>query len=169
MRRTTMESLRVVAVDNSIVQHDAFFDEYVPLRIRSYSQPLGAGVVRLGDYSRTLLELMIEPHSQRLRGATLTSLDRLDAWPAVSLGQSQSGTPILGTTFSDRRIDDLSLDFRVAIADEGILIFWEGLQDCDVCDCGRIQFLVAGGVLAGIWCTQLTTKERELFLIAAGV
>lgn len=164
-----MEALRVVAVDSSIVHHEVLFDEYVPLRVRSYSQPLGAGVVRLGDYSRTLLELAVEPHVQRLRGVTLTSVASVEAWPAMSLGEPRTGTPIVGTTFREYRVDDLALEFKVAVGDEGIVVFWDGLEDCEACDCGRVKYLVARGFLAGFWCTQVTLKERELFHIAAGV
>jgi hypothetical protein len=164
-----MDSLRVVGVDSSIVRHDVLFDGYVPLCVSSYSEPIGAGFLRLGDYSTTLLELTVEPHVQRVRGATLTSLGGLEAWPEVGVRRAQPGSPILNTTFSGYRVDDLAVEFRVAAGEHGILIFWEALEDCEACESGRVRFLVAGGFLAGIWCTHVTKEERELFRTAAGI
>jgi len=164
-----MDELRVRDVDSSIVEHTVFFDEYIPVDVRSYAQPLGAGAVRLGDYSRTLLELTVECNSNRLRGATLTSVLELSPWPVVQIRSVQRGTPVLGTAFSERRVVSLTREFNVAVTESSILVYWAELEQCDACDCGRVQYLVAEGFLAGIRCTGLTQAELRLFRIAAEV
>jgi hypothetical protein len=163
-----LEPLRVIGVDHANVHHEPMFDEYVPLRVRSYSQPLGAAVVRLGDYSSTLLELVVECQSQHLRGLTLVSLAEVSPWPELRVQRAQPGAPILGTSFTDRAVLDLALEFKVAVGDEGILIFWQGLDDCESCDAGRVRYLVRAGILAAVWCTEVTQNERDVFRLAAG-
>lgn len=159
--------LKVAGVDRSTSMHEVCFDEYVPLAVRSHAPPLGAGVLRLGDGSQTLLELGGQPYSQRLMKVTLVSLVGLDAWPAVDVKNSYVGSPILGTDFTDYEVIDLGIAFRVAIGDEAIIIFWDELASSDAYSCGRVTYLVSKGYLAGIWCTDLTPKEFELFHIAS--
>ena len=125
-----MNEIRVDGVAASVVGHEVIFDAYVPLQVRSYAQPLWSGVVRLGDYSRTLLELTVECNSNRLRGVTLTSLLRLDDWPLVRVGRAQAGSPVLGTALDERRVISLAEDFNVAVGESGILSFWAPLDAC---------------------------------------
>lgn len=50
-------------------------DDYVPLRFRSYHGTLGIKYLRLGNFSGSLLELLLDPESMTIRGFTLTSFD----------------------------------------------------------------------------------------------
>jgi hypothetical protein len=163
-----MEALKVVAQDSQKLHYEALFDEFVPLRLRSYAQPIGAGFVRLGDFSETLLELAIEPRTQRLRGITLTSVGHLDQWPAISLASESPGVPVLGTNFEESRVEDLPVQFKVAHGENGIVIFWDALDGCEAWNCGRLRSLVRQGNLVGVWCMDVTETERRLFLAASG-
>jgi hypothetical protein len=160
-----MNELNVVGVGNSeALRYEVVFDQYVPMEVRSSSGPIGAGFLRLGDYSATLLELSIEPHTQRLRGATLTSVAKLVSWPSIWVTGSYNGPPILSTGFDRYRVQDLSVQFEVALGDDGIVVFWDRLNDCVAYECGRVRFLARAGVLSGIWCTDVKKTERALFL-----
>jgi hypothetical protein len=139
------------------------FDEFVPLRMRSYRRPLGAGVLRLGNYSTTLLELLIEPISQVLRGVTVTSAGLLVPWPRISVSGDTEGLPVLSTDFEGWRVVDLPIDFKVAVREREILVFWDKLEECDAVTCGRFRFLISSARLAGLWCLGLTKDEENLF------
>src|SRR5207247_4270466 len=58
-------------------------DEFVPLRFRTYERPIGAAYVRVGNYSTTLVELIVDPISKLLRGLTLTSFECFAVFPTI--------------------------------------------------------------------------------------
>jgi hypothetical protein len=163
-----MEALHVVGADPGGPAHEASFDGYVPLRVRSAAGPIGAALVRLGDFSRTLVELAVEPGTQRLRGVTLTSLADLGVWPALTATRTHRGPPVLATTFAERGVVERAATVEVADGPEGVVVTWAPLEAVEAYDSGRVRYLVARGVLAGVWCTGVTPEERARFRLAAG-
>lgn len=139
------------------------FDEFVPLQFRSFREPLGAGYLRLGNYSSTLIELAVEPHTQMLRGVTVTSIDTLSPWPSFSVMAVHQGLPVLATDFADWKVLDLEQTFSVSAREGEIVVFWGALGECDVCAFDRVRFLVCGGMLAGVWFVGLTAGETQRF------
>lgn len=139
-------------------------DELVPLQLRAGQETAGAGYLRLGNFSTTLLELGVEPYSQVLCEVTVTSIEELSPWPSFAVGGTSDGLPVLATDFEGWRVVDLQRDFRVAVREGEILLSWEKLDPCDACDFeGRVRFLVRKGRLVGIWFTGLSQEEVELF------
>jgi hypothetical protein len=137
------------------------FDGFIPLQIRTYQEPIGAGFLRLGNYSTTLLELAIEPHSQTVRGAVITSMSELAAWPALSIVSQMDGLPVLATDFQEWRVIDLDLGFEVATRASEFVAFWGPLDGCTAYACGRFRFLAHEGRLVGILCVELTSEEQS--------
>jgi len=139
-------------------------DEYVPLRLRTSREPLGAAFLRLGNRSTTLLEIAVEPYAQRVRGVTLTFFEKLSPWPSFSVENTAEGLPVLATAFEDRKVVDLQQDFGVSIREGEVLLFWGSPGACDVCEFrGRVRFLIQNGKLAGVWVLGLSREEIEMF------
>jgi hypothetical protein len=140
-------------------------DEYVPLRFRTYREPLGAAFLRLGNRSTTLLELIVEPYAQRVRGVTLTFFEKLSPWPSFSIESTAEGLPILATAFETYTVVELpEKNFDVSIREGEVLLFWSPLGACEVCEFrGRVRFLIQDGRLAGVWFLGLSREEIEMF------
>jgi hypothetical protein len=139
------------------------FDEWVPLQFKTYSKPLGSGFLRLGNYRTQLVEICVEPHFQVVRGLTLTSFDGLSPWPSFSETNSSEGLPILATDFEGWKVVDLDQDFRVALRDNRLMIFWDTLGACESYIFGRARFLARGGDLVGVSFGDLAADELDHF------
>jgi len=156
--------LRVTGVRS--VAHATFvleLDEFVPLQFRSFREPLGAGYLRLGNYSSTLIELAVEPYSQVLRGVTVTSIESLSPWPSFSVRALHQGLPVLATNFEGWKVLDLEEAFKVSACQGEIVVFWRDLGECEACAFDRVRFLMRDGILAGVWFVGLTDGEVERF------
>lgn len=145
------------------VEMDVAVDEYVPLRFRTYRQPLGVGYVRLGDFSRTLIELAVEPETQAVRGLTVTSISEVSSWPAFEVFEVEEGLPALTTSFVGGEVVDLPRDFKVSTRPGEIVVFWQDLGQCRGYRFGSTFFLIADGTLAGAWFTGMTEMQTQLF------
>lgn len=143
-------------------------DEYVPLRCRTYQEPLGAGYLRLGNYSTRLIELAIEPRVQVLRGVTITSISGVSPWPDFSVMNVVDQLPVVSTSFVGGEVVDLRDNFEVAARSGELIAFWGDLALCTGLRCGRTCFLMKDQVLAGAWFTGLTERETKLFVSHAG-
>lgn len=138
-------------------------DELVPLQFRAYKEPLGAGYLRLGNYSTTLIELAVEPYSQVLHGLTITSIALLSPWPSFSVSAIQEGLPVLATDFEEWQVLDLEEDFIASAHQDEIVVSWDDLGPCEAYAFDRVRFLVRDGVLAGVWFVGLTEGESRRF------
>jgi hypothetical protein len=138
-------------------------DEFVPLRFRTYERPLGAGYIRLGNYSTTLLELIIEPRARVLRGATITSYDVLSDWPDLRVTSESDGLPVLSVTFDRSNRIDLREDFRVAVKSNEVLVFWGDLIGCNQSNFAKVHCLDRDGQMRGIRFSELSEEEVNLF------
>jgi hypothetical protein len=96
LRVTQLHRLGAVEVDMDV-------DEFVPLRFRSYREPLGVGYVRLGNNSTTLFEMAVEPGKQVVRGLTVTSIRDVSSWPSFDVVDVEEGMPALSTSFEGAR------------------------------------------------------------------
>lgn len=166
---STMDVLRVTQLQPSgTVEADVDIDEYVPLRFRTYREPLGVGYVRLGNYSTTLIEIALEPRTQVVRGLTVTSVNNMTSWPSFDVFELVDGLPALSTSFEGGEVLDLPRDFAVATRPGEIVVFWRDLGQCKGYRVRNACFLVADGTLAGIWFTELTKAQTDLFESQAG-
>lgn len=147
---------------------DIEIDEYVPLRFRTYREPLGVGYVRLGNYSTTLVEVAVEPRTQAVRGLTVTSISEVSSWPSFDVFEIVQGLPVLSTSFEGGEVLDVPHDFLVATRPGEIVVFWQNLGRCSGYKLGNACFLVADGTLAGVWFTRLTETQTQLFESQAG-
>jgi hypothetical protein len=166
----TLALLRTSAtgVSNRASLSDIAIDEYVPLRFRTYREPLGVGYIRLGNYSTTLVELALEPRTQVVRGVTVTSIDELAPWPELEVLDRVEGLPAVSTSFEGGERVDLRDEFHVAVRSGEVIVFWAGLTRCNGYQFGDACFLTVNGVLAGVWFTGLTNGDVRLFESHAG-
>lgn len=139
------------------------FDDYVPLRFQAYDRPLGAGYLRLGNYSTTLVELAVEPFRQVLRGVTITTIDDISPWPDFALSATVDELPIVSTSFEGGEAISLQDKFKVAVRQSEIVVFWGTLARCTAYRCGSCSFLVENRSLAGVLFTELTEKDVGRF------
>ena len=161
LRVTELHPLHSVEVDVDV-------DEYVPLRFRTYREPLGVGYVRLGNYSTTLVEMAVEPRTQVVRGLTVTSISDVSSWPSFDVSGVEEGLPALSTSFEGGEIVDLPREFMVATRPGEIVVFWQDVGRCRGYRLGSACFLIADGTLAGVWFTGLTETQTQLFESQAG-
>jgi hypothetical protein len=105
---------------------------HVPLRLRTYEEPVGAGYVVLGDYSTKLMELAVQPRGQVVRGLTVTSIDRLSPWPEFSVARTSNGLPVVSTHFDGGEIVDMEGDFEISARPGEIVVFWGEKGVCNV-------------------------------------
>jgi hypothetical protein len=139
------------------------FDEYVPLRLRTYDRPIGANYVRLGNYSTTLLELIVEPNTKVLRGVTVTSYEVLGDWPDLRIVSDADGLPVLSPMFDGANRVDLEEEFRVSVRKGEVLVFWGDLGECSQSNFAQVHCLVHDGQLRGIRFSGLSDEESKLF------
>lgn len=144
-------------------------DRYVPLRFRTYREPLGVGYVRLGNYSTTLLELAVEPRTQLVRGITVVSFERASPWPEFEVDDAGEGLPAVSTSFEGGERIDLHREFAVAVRPCEVIVFWGTLVGCYAYRHGDARFLGTEGALVGVWFTGLTEEQSRLFGSHAGV
>jgi hypothetical protein len=145
------------------------FDGYIPLNFRTYETPLGASYVRLGNYSTTLLELALAPHSRALRRVTVTSYDVLSDWPEFRVVSESEGLPVLAAMSEPaaNRID-LPEDFHVAVKSGEVLVFWGELKECHQSNFAHVHCLVRDGQLRGIRFSGLSDDQDKMFVSHAG-
>lgn len=139
-------------------------DDYIPLRFRTFREPIGCGLLRLGDYQATLMELKVELYSQVVRGLTLTSVALLSPWPSFEIEKRTSGLPALSTSFEGWSVVDLHTQFQVSVADEAILVRWATLDLCQACHLGETDFLVQDEIFAGVLFKKLRRDQLAQFL-----
>ncbi len=139
------------------------FDPDLPLRFRTNEQPIGAGYVRLGDYTNTLAELIVEPSTGVVRGITITAFRELAPWPQFTLDSSQVGLPILAEPPKGGQHIDLDRDFSVAIRDQEALLFWGRLGPCQaIMFADRVCFMTQQGELQGVLFLGLSRSDGAL-------
>ena len=138
-------------------------DELVPLRFRTYDRPIGAEYLRLGNHSTRLAELIIDPLSHLLRGATLTLFDSFAPWVAPNETAPSRGLPrLLMQNATGRRIDANS-DFSVSMKDNELLLTWDDLARVSKSSVyGDVQFLLVGDNLSGIRFFDLSPEAVSL-------
>jgi hypothetical protein len=136
---------------------------YVPLRLRTYAEPIGAGYVHLGNHSTTLMELAVQPRVQVVRGLTVTSIDRLSPWPRFSVALTSKGLPVVSTHFDGGEIVDLDSEFEISARPGEIVVFWGKRGACKAYVFGKTRFLTRDRTLVGVWFTGLTEEETASF------
>jgi len=140
-------------------------DEYVPLRFRTQERPLGAKYLRLGDQSRALLELLIDPLVGTLRGLTITSFESLSTWPKIEVqGEMSQGLPVFGFSWENKNRIESGVRFSVATDGDDVLVFWRDVEECNAAVfSGRVQFLTVADKLAAVRFQGLSSAQMLVF------
>jgi hypothetical protein len=138
-------------------------DEFVPLRFRTYHQPIGAVYLRIGNYSTTLTELIVDPGSRILRGLTLTSFESFDAWPNLGSVASLKGLPILRVDWEKGPRIDVRRDFHVSLRANELLVSWGDMANPSASFVfGKVQFFISESELRGVRFFDLTAGQTSL-------
>jgi len=140
-------------------------DDYVPLRFRTYERPLGASYLRVGDRTKSLVELLIDPNQGLLRGITVTCFSALSSWPHMETREVALGLPVLAVPWGKANRIDSGVDFSVSVHGSDILVSWAALDRCDAsCFQDRVRFLAVDGQLAGAHFSGLEPDQIKAFL-----
>lgn len=143
-------------------------DDYVPMRFRTYERPLGASYLRVGDQSKSLVELLIDPSQGLLRGITITCFSALSSWPRMETREVLQGLPVLAVPWGKTNRIHSGADFSISARGADILVAWAALDRCDVASFqDRVRFLVVDGHLAGAHFSGLSADEMKAFLCHA--
>jgi len=157
--------------DSSSFQSLVEVNDYLPLRFRTYSEPLG-GVryVRIGNGETRLLELILPSDSMEVRGCTVPLVDKRTYQLLTGPEQSSSGLPIIelpdyefSGPSSAQRVDT-HIDFIAAIERDTIEFQFGGADSFDrsMC-CEDVCFLIRGSDLVGIRVRNRSLSETERF------
>lgn len=133
-----MTPVRVKNIDDcTLLPYTIDVDEYVPLRFRLREPSFGSAYLRLGNYSTSLAEIMVNRATRLLQGVTLTSFESYGLWPIIKETTIVQGLPILTGPWDVPERDlptlefkstDLSVDFVVSLRKNELLIFWSDLS-----------------------------------------
>lgn len=146
-------------------------DDYLPLKFRTYSEPLG-GVryIRIGNGETRLLELIVPADSMVVRGCTVPLIDRKVDHLLTGPEQFSLGLPIIDLADyefsgppSAQRLD-APIDFAAAVERDAVEFQFGGARSFDrAIRCGDVRFLVQQSDLVGIRITNRSPSEIELF------
>lgn len=164
-----MEKLLVSGVDSASRSAYVEFDDYIPLKFRSYLPPLG-GVrdVRLGNQSTSFLELTLGLETTTIRGFTLLCFDAMHSPVPIPAKYEVRGLPILDIDkelFQGRDATqwvDLQIPFSVGLGSNIIEIDFGSLRIAEqALICGSTKFLMNLNSLVGIQVLNLTEQEMR--------
>ena len=143
-------------------------DEYVPLRFRSYEGTLGVKYVRLGNFSGSLLEFLLDPNSMTVRGFTLTSFDAVHQPRAIAELPRITGLPIVvlsegfGGPIDAQRVD-VREAFSVGFGEHFVEVDLGKLSEAQhVVVAGTTEFYVGAVGLVGMRVIGLTEQQVSM-------
>jgi len=146
------------------------FDEYIPFSVTTRKGLLGAKYLRLGDFERNLLEIMLDPISFAVRGLTLVCFDSLHIPAVKRVLPEQVGLPVLDLHDSqlsellDRPWAELKANFTLGISNDFAELDLYGIAGSDnVIRSERLEFYCRDKVLLGIRLSHL--KSNEIFAL----
>ena len=134
-------------------------DEYVPLRFRTYEQPLGCSYLRIGDFKTDLLEFIVCPHTNVLRGLTLTCFKFFTPWPIIPKKREVKCLPILLCDFDGCNLIDIDLKFNVSVREQELLVNWGNLAETTLIgEFGDIRFYYTRNEIRGVHIFNIDNK-----------
>ena len=145
-------------------------DEYVPLRFRSYEGTLGVIYLRLGNFSSSLLEFLLDPSSMTVRGFTLTSFDTVHQPNEIVGLPRATGLPVIdvaaagdfGGPVGARRID-IARAFSVGLGDDFLEVDLGGFSEAKhVIAGGPAEFYIATSSLVGLRVVGLNQDQISM-------
>ncbi|MFQ3582058.1 MAG: hypothetical protein SNJ49_09150 [Chloracidobacterium sp.] len=138
-------------------------DPYVPVTVRTFSEPIGAVFYRVGNFETSLVEVPIDPLSGTVRGIKLVSLDRVGADFDDSAFAVLQGLPITSQeSIPPKRYVDDHREVTVSLAGDRLVISWSGSQQIDTKSVhGRLSFLIGSGFLLGAVIECLSQAEQQ--------
>jgi hypothetical protein len=143
-------------------------DEYVPLRFCSYEGTLGVRYVRLGNFSGSLLEFLIDPYSMTVRGFTLTCFDAVHQPRAIAVLPRTAGLPIIKLSedfygpIGAQRVD-IREAFSVGFGEDFVEINLGKLSEAQrVVVAGTAEFYVGATGLVGIRVVGLAEQQVSM-------
>lgn len=143
------------------------FDDYVPLRCKSYAGTLGVKYLRLGNFETSLLELQLDPAEFSIRGFTLTAFDTLHAPKEFKELPVLHGLPVVrldenkkfqGPRFAQRM--DIPENFSVGFGEDFLEIQLGLKEEPDkLIKSGSVEFCIYSGMLICIRILGLTSNQ----------
>lgn len=142
-------------------------DEYVPLRCRSYLDTLGVVYLRFGDFSESLLELLLDPDSLTVRGITLTAFNSMYEPGFLGKLPMKFGLPVLAIAdtrgfqgpVGAQRID-IHKTFSVGIGKDFLEIDLGCLSAAErIIKSGPIEFYADNESLVGLRVVGLNSEQ----------
>jgi hypothetical protein len=141
-------------------------DEYVPIRYRSYQGVIGVKYLRLGDFTSSLIELLIDPTSLTVRGFTLLSYKAIHRPSVMRKLPKILGMPIVAVNEGDfcgavgaQRVDQ-SCDFSVGFGEDFVEIDLGHLTEAQrIIKAGTVEFYSDETDIFGIRITELTPTQ----------
>lgn len=145
-------------------------DEYVPVSFRTYLGPLGAKYLRIGNFETTLLECLLDQHSNTIRGVTLVSFDKIHAPTVIQVNTEAFGLPVVDVQQSgvpdlleDSRQAEVECKFSVGLTSDFFEIDLTEIASADrKITCGPAQFFLRNSALVGIRFTSLSSSEISI-------
>lgn len=123
----------------------------------------GLSTFALATTRPDLVELIVNPLSHLLRGATLTLFDSFAPWVAPNETVPSKGLPLLLIQDVKGRRTDTTSDFSVSMRDNELLLAWDDLAQVSRSSVyGNVQFLVVDDNLSGIRFFDLSLEAVSL-------
>lgn len=140
-------------------------DPYVPIAVRTFSEPIGAVFYRVGNFKTSLVELPIDPKSGTVRGVKLVIFDRVGTSFDDSTLPLVPGLPVVAQEAIPQQRQDEKRDILVTLSGSRLVIDWSGGQLIDKkAVLGRLGFLIGGGALLGAVVESLSQAEQHSLL-----
>ncbi len=140
-------------------------DPYVPIAVRTFSEPMGAVFYRVGNFETSLVELPIDPTSGTVRGVKMVLFDRVGTSFDDSTLSLVQGLPVVAQESIPQQRQDEKRDILVTLTGSRLVIDWSGGQRMDTkAMLGRLGFLIGGGALLGAVVESLSQTEQQSLL-----
>ena len=146
-------------------------DEYVPLRMRSYSRKCDVPIaLRTGNFDTSILEFDVDPMTCGLHGVTLVCFDQLAPVWETGVLPTERGLPVVmmpGRNEFEGPDHALRFDrngaFAVGIGVDFIEVDFAGLSSSTkIIENGQAQFYLRENQLTGLRVSGLSSKQIAL-------
>lgn len=151
---------------NNDIQVKFEFDEYIPFSVATHEGLLGAKYLRLGDFERNLLEIMLDPISFTVRGLTLVCFSKLHVPMELRELPVQTGLPVVDllnselTELAEKPWAELKANFTLGIGLNFLELDLFEIVDADnIIRQGQLEFYCRGKALIGLRLNGLLDNE----------
>lgn len=149
--------LQIVRSTMLNVPLDVEVDEYIPLAVRTYSEPIGAAIHCVGNSTTSLVEIAIDQFHGTIRGFKVVSIDRLGPRLVADGLPESEGVPIVAKECVPERIREEVREFSVCLHGDDFHVNWSDGQPPDsTIRFDRLTFYLNRNLLIGVSIADLT-------------